>query len=86
MSIPFRGWYKLDDGRDMEGNGAVPDIEIWPQPAEIPNKIDQQLSKAVEVLLETCRGFNNSTSVDLEPASTQNMKQKHENKRKTKYK
>ena len=65
MSIPFRGWYKLDDGRDMEGNGAVPDIEIWPQPAEIPNKIDQQLSKAVEVLLKDCLDFNNVNSVDL---------------------
>ncbi|MBT5716510.1 MAG: hypothetical protein HOI70_06335, partial [Opitutae bacterium] len=65
MSIPFRGWYKLVDGRDMEGNGVVPDIQIWPRPADIPNKKDIQLSKAVNVLLNDCVDFKRRISVDI---------------------
>lgn len=50
VRLPFRGWYLKSDGEDMELNGAVPDVIIWPQPTEIPNGIDHQLEKAVEVL------------------------------------
>ena len=34
----------------MELNGAMPDHEIWPQPAEWPAGIDIQLDRAVEVV------------------------------------
>jgi len=52
LRMPFRGWFKLDDGRDMELNGAVPDFVLWPEPGEIPAGKDRQLEKAIEVLLE----------------------------------
>jgi hypothetical protein len=58
----------------MEGNGAVPDIQIWPLPAEIPNKIDQQLSKAVEVLLKDCLDLNSHKSVDIQSISPKKNK------------
>ena len=52
LRTPFRGWFLLDDGEDMELNGAVPDYIIWPEPGELPAGIDRQLEKAVEVLGE----------------------------------
>ena len=53
----FRGWYTLNDGEDMELNGAVPDHIIWPQPGEMPAGKDLQLNKAVEVLLRDVDAF-----------------------------
>ncbi|GAA5494122.1 tol-Pal system protein TolB [Rubritalea halochordaticola] len=50
LRYPFRGWFVIDSGKDMELNGAKPDFEIWPMPGEIPAGIDHQLEKAVEVL------------------------------------
>jgi tricorn protease len=50
LRVPFRGWYLLNDGEDMELNGAAPDHEIWPQPGEWPSGIDKQLDKAIEVV------------------------------------
>lgn len=52
LRLPFRGWYVLPTGEDMELNGAVPDISLWPQPGEMPQGKDIQLKKAVEVLLQ----------------------------------
>lgn len=50
LRFPFRGWFLIDSGKDMEQNGAMPHYEIWPKPGEIPAGIDKQLEKAVEVL------------------------------------
>ena len=50
MRMPFRGWFLPNTGEDMEMNGAMPDHVIWPQPGELPQGIDRQLEKAVEVL------------------------------------
>ncbi|MEM9703209.1 MAG: S41 family peptidase, partial [Planctomycetota bacterium] len=47
---PFRGWYVAATGEDMELNGAVPHVELWPQPGELPAGKDRQLEKAVTVL------------------------------------
>lgn len=47
LRLPFRGWYVLETGQDMELNGAKPDHIVWPQPGD---KTDRQLDKAVEVL------------------------------------
>ena len=52
IRLPFRGWYILGTGEDMELNGAVPDVIVWPQPGEMPAGKDVQLEKAVEVLSE----------------------------------
>ncbi|MEE9392249.1 MAG: S41 family peptidase [Planctomycetota bacterium] len=49
VRMPFRGWYLLD-GEDMELNGAVPHVEMWPEPGAWPAAIDRQLEKAIELL------------------------------------
>ena len=50
LRMPFRGWFKADDGEDMELNGAIPDVVIWPRPGDFSKGIDRQLRKAVQVL------------------------------------
>jgi len=50
LRLPFRGWFVLETGEDMELNGCVPDHVVWPLPTEWPRGIDRQLDKAVEVL------------------------------------
>ncbi|MDP7204898.1 MAG: S41 family peptidase, partial [Pirellulaceae bacterium] len=50
LRVPFRGWYLLNDGEDMELNGALPDHVIWPEPGEWSAGIDKQLDRAVEVV------------------------------------
>jgi tricorn protease len=57
LRMPFRGWYTINDGEDMELHGAVPDHLIWPQPGELPAGKDVQLNKAVEVLLKDVDAF-----------------------------
>jgi len=52
LRMTFRGWFVLENGLDMELNGAVPHHILWPQPGEMPAGKDVQLEKAVEVLLE----------------------------------
>lgn len=50
LRLPFRGWYGIDDGQDMELNGAQPDFVVWPKPGDMAKGIDAQLQKAIEVL------------------------------------
>ena len=57
IRIPFRGWYVLETGEDMELNGARPHVIIWPQPGEMPSGVDKQLDKAVELLIEDVRAY-----------------------------
>jgi tricorn protease len=52
LRLPFRGWFVAATGQDMELNGCVPDVVLWPQPGEMPAGKDRQLRKAVELLLE----------------------------------
>ncbi|MFK8115093.1 MAG: S41 family peptidase, partial [Rubripirellula sp.] len=52
IRVPFRGWFLLNDGEDMERNGCLPHEVIWPNPAELPQGIDRQLDRAIESLLE----------------------------------
>jgi tricorn protease len=55
IRVPFRGWFVLDTGEDMELNGAVPDYIVWPEPGDMPRGKDAQLTKAVEVLLDDAK-------------------------------
>lgn len=50
LRLPFRGWYGLESGLDMELNGATPHHIVWPQPGDAAQGVDRQLAKAVEVL------------------------------------
>ncbi len=52
IRMPFRGWFVLPTGEDMELNGADPDVTLWPAPGEWPGGQDRQLAKAVELLTE----------------------------------
>lgn len=52
LRVPFRGWFLPDTGEDMEMNGAIPDVIIWPEPAELVAGQDPQLKTAVTTLLE----------------------------------
>ncbi|MFG0318382.1 MAG: S41 family peptidase, partial [Planctomycetota bacterium JB042] len=52
VRMPFRGWYLLDTGEDMERNGCVPHHVVWPWPGELPRGEDVQLETAVRVLTE----------------------------------
>lgn len=54
---PFRGWYLLNDGEDMELNGCVPHHVLWPAPGEMPKAEDRQLEKALEVLTNSVKEF-----------------------------
>ena len=51
IRFPFRGWFDLE-GKDMEMNGAQPDIVLWPTPAEMARGEDKQLERAVQQLLK----------------------------------
>jgi tricorn protease len=52
LRLPFRGWYVISTGLNMEGNGAEPDIIVKEQPQDEAMLKDRQLEKAVEVLLQ----------------------------------
>jgi tricorn protease len=50
LRVPYRGWFLLGNGEDMDLNGAVPDYVVWPRPDEMSQGRDEQLAKAIEVL------------------------------------
>ncbi|WP_425613738.1 S41 family peptidase [Anatilimnocola sp. NA78] len=50
IRTPGRGWYLANTGEDLELNGAVPDVVVWPEPGQLPRGEDIQLAKAVELL------------------------------------
>lgn len=57
LRIPFRGWFRLSDGADMEMNGAEPDFLVWNKPGELPSGKDRQIEKAVQVLKSDISAF-----------------------------
>lgn len=69
LRMPFRGWYLLGSGEDMELHGAVPHHILWPKPGELPAGRDTQLRKAIMVLKKEVRRYNNRPQPDLLKAS-----------------
>ena len=69
LRLPHRGWYLPDTGFDMERNGAVPHFTIWPKPGEMPNGVDRQLEKGVEVLQADVREWLAQPQPELRNAS-----------------
>ena len=51
VRLPFRGWF-LNDGTDMENNGAIPDITVIQTPEAESRNEDEQLKTAVKDLLK----------------------------------
>ena len=56
LRVPGRGWF-LPSGEDMELNGAMPDVVVWPEPGEMPAGVDRQLEVAVATLTEDVRAW-----------------------------
>ena len=52
VRMPFRGWYVKATGENMENGPAVPDYVLDNKPDSKAKGEDEQLKKAVEVLLE----------------------------------
>ena len=53
VRMPFRGWYVADQNpRDMELNGAVPDLLVPQTPEDESTQTDTQLQVALEDLLK----------------------------------
>ena len=69
---PFRAWYLLNDGEDMELNGAVPHHIVWPHPGDMPTGKDDQLTKAIEVLGDEVEEYQSKPRPELKPASQRN--------------
>jgi tricorn protease len=51
VRLPFRGWYSYE-GKDMENNGAMPDLVTVQTPEDESVDMDRQLKEAVEDLLK----------------------------------
>lgn len=69
LRLPFRGWYLVGNGEDLELNGAVPDLVVWPEPGQMPKGDDKQLEKAVEQLLEDVKAWQARPKPTLKKAS-----------------
>jgi tricorn protease len=69
LRMPFRGWYLIDSGEDMERHGAVPDVVVWPAPGEAAKGKDAQIEKAVEVLTEDVKAWKERPQPKLKKAS-----------------
>ena len=65
IRMPFRGWYRLADGQDMELQPAVPHHVIWPKPTELPAGKDTQLQKAIKVLRKEVKKFKSQPELKL---------------------
>ncbi len=69
IRVPFRGWFVLGTGEDMELNGAVPDHIVWPQPGQLPRGEDVQLAKAISVLQDDVRAWKAKPKPPLRKAT-----------------
>lgn len=69
LRLPFRGWYLLETGEDMELNGCVPDVTVWPEPGDHAQGKDRQMEKAVELLLADVKAWKERPQPKLRKAS-----------------
>ncbi len=74
LRLPFRGWFVKDTGLDMELNGCVPDITVWPEPGEAAAGKDRQLEAAVEALSASVAEWKARPRPKLVPASERRTK------------
>ncbi|HVJ79988.1 MAG TPA: S41 family peptidase, partial [Planctomycetia bacterium] len=69
VRLPFRGWFNPLTGEDMELNGAVPDIVLWPEPADTAAGKDRQLETAVAEIKKAIAAPQASATVKPKYAS-----------------
>jgi tricorn protease len=77
VRVPYRGWFLIDSGADMELNGAVPDHILWPKPGQMPRGEDVQLMKAIEVLQADVRAWKQRPRPALRKASERSGNEPH---------
>ncbi len=53
LRLPLRGWYRVGDGVNLEGNPAQPDVEADLRPEDEAAGRDPQLAAAVKAVLAT---------------------------------
>jgi tricorn protease len=69
IRLPFRGWFNPVTGEDMELNGAVPDVVLWPQPADTAAGKDRQLEAAVAEIKKSIAAAQANSTVKPKYAS-----------------
>ena len=69
LRVPFRGWFVLGSGEDMELNGAVPDRIVWTLPGQLPRGEDVQLAEAISVLQDDVRAWKAKPKPPLRKAT-----------------
>ncbi len=52
VRMPFRGWFVKSSGMNMENGPAVPDVIVPLSPDYRAKGVDEQLKKAVDILLD----------------------------------
>ena len=77
LRMPFRGWYLMGTGEDMELHGAVPHYVLWPKPGELPAGRDTQLRKAISVLKKEVKKYNNRPQPELKNATSRRKEEKN---------
>lgn len=55
LQIPFRGWFHAQTGKDLELNGAIPNVLLPMMPIDEVSTHDAQLKAAIQVLSEDVR-------------------------------
>ena len=69
LRMPFRGWFLIDSGEDMERHGAEPDVIVWPVPGDAAQGKDAQIEKAVDVLTADVKAWKERPQPKLKKAS-----------------
>ncbi len=69
IRMPFRGWFRLSDGQDMELHPVQPHHIIWPEPGDLPAGKDTQLQKAINVLKKEVKKQGKKPQLKLIKAS-----------------
>ena len=72
VRLPFRGWY-TPEGRDMENNGAMPDVRVPPSPVDESRDFDAQLKAAVDDLMRRLPPSPPATA-DAKPGADQSAR------------
>jgi tricorn protease len=70
MGMPNRAWCTINDGEDMEMNGAMPDHVVWPEPGHVPAGRDVQLETAVRILQEDVEHYLAKKAIPLKYAAS----------------
>ena len=69
IRTPGRGWFLPGTGDDMELNGAIPDVVVWPEPGDLPRGKDAQLDAGMDQLMRDVAEWKARAQPKLRKAS-----------------